>query len=70
MRASYERAIGWIADNDEPGEYDIDTMASLISVVLVADLWGKDPARVARDVVNRRKRAGNPPRRSPWEQRS
>lgn len=54
MRASYERAIEWIAENDETGETDPTVIADLISVVLVADLWGKEPLQVARAVINRR----------------
>jgi hypothetical protein len=56
--ARLDAAIDWIALNDEPGESDIDTVALQISVVLVADLWQREPAEIARKVLARRKRAG------------
>lgn len=57
-RPSYARAVDWIARNDEDvlmDESDIEEMSGLISVVLVADLWGKDPGVVARDVIKMRR---------------
>jgi hypothetical protein len=44
-------AIDWIALNDEPRESDIETAAMLISVVLVADLWQRQPEEIARKVA-------------------
>lgn len=55
MRASYKNAIAWIADNDETGEMDIEVISTLISVVLVADVWGKSAQKVAEDVIRLRK---------------
>lgn len=55
MRASYRHGVQWIADNDETMEMDPEAMQSLISVVLLADLFGKEPSKVAEDVVRRRK---------------
>lgn len=54
-RPSYRAAVRWIADNDEPAEREAETIAGLISVVLVADLFGVEPARVAGDVLKARK---------------
>lgn len=54
MRASYRSAVQWIADNDEPMIEDWRDMTDLLTVVLVADLFGKDARDVARDVVVRR----------------
>ena len=54
---SLDAAIDWIALNDEPGDTDIATVALLISVVLVADLWQREPEEIARKVLARRKRA-------------
>lgn len=51
-RAKYDDAIAWIAYNDEPTDMDLLTVADLISVQLVADVWGKTPDRVAQDVLN------------------
>jgi O-glycosyl hydrolase len=55
-RASYRDGIQWIAQNDEPGEMDPDCVAGFISVALLADLFGKDQAQVAADVVRVRVR--------------
>ena len=55
-RASYRHGIAWIAENDEPEDFDECVVARQISVVLVADLFDVDPDRVARDVVRFRKR--------------
>lgn len=53
--ASLDAAIDWIARNDEPGSINVDEMASLVSVLLVADLWSREPEEIARKVVARRK---------------
>ncbi|MBY0561501.1 hypothetical protein [Hyphomicrobium sp.] len=52
--ASYSQAISWIAENDEDAETDPEVIASLISVMMVADLWDKEPETVARDVLKKR----------------
>ena len=56
--ASLKKAIRWIADNDESGELDIEVMETLISVLLVADLFGKTPTEIATRVVKVRKAWG------------
>ncbi|HEY7195500.1 MAG TPA: hypothetical protein VH439_17285 [Gemmatimonadales bacterium] len=56
-RPSYLRAVEWIALNDEPTLTDAAELSELISVVLVADLWGKEPDDVARDVLQARAEA-------------
>ena len=54
---SYKKAVEWIATQDEPAEENVGEVASLISVCLVADLWGKGETTVAVDVLAyRRKR--------------
>lgn len=53
--ASLQRAITWIADNDETAETSVEEMAMLISVQLVADLWSREPEEIARRVLNRRR---------------
>lgn len=55
MRASYRKAIEWIALNDEPGEMNVEITSEMISVGLIADLFGKTQQEVARQVVKRRK---------------
>lgn len=50
-RASYQRAVEWIAYNDETACLNADEIEQFISVLLVADLWGKRPRKVADDVL-------------------
>ena len=55
VRASYREAVEWIAENDNAGNGDtLDEIAAYISTALVADLWRKDAADVARDIMRRR----------------
>lgn len=51
VRPSLRDAIQWIADNDETGETDIEVLETLISVMLVADLFGKSPVYIATRVM-------------------
>jgi hypothetical protein len=53
-RASYRDGIAWIALNDEPTEMDAQVVGGFISTILLADLFGVEPARVAEDVVRYR----------------
>jgi hypothetical protein len=55
-RASYRFVVAWIADNDEPNDFDPASVGGYISTLLLADLFGKDPATVAADVVRYRHR--------------
>lgn len=57
-RASYRFGIHWIAVNDEPEELEVETIAELISVMLLADLFGKHTHDVARAIVRERRRMG------------
>jgi hypothetical protein len=57
-RASYRAGVAWIGENDEPGEADPEAVAELISVMLLADLFDVEPARVASDVLAYRTRHG------------
>jgi len=52
--ASYRFGVAWIAENDEPLERDVDQIDGFVSTLLLADLFGKDPAVVARDVLRYR----------------
>jgi len=52
-RASYREGVAWIAMNDEPGATTEET-AGLISVALLADLFGATSERVAKDVMRYR----------------
>jgi len=60
-RASYREAVQWIASNDAPGDDDaleVEAVRGYISTCLVADLFGVEAERVARDVVRARERDG------------
>lgn len=57
-RASYREAVDWIAQNDSAGDCDAceePVVAAYPTTVLVADIFGLDAQRVARDVVRRRR---------------
>lgn len=53
----YRQAVQWIADNDETAEQDPNVMKDLISVLLVADLFGVSPETVAQEIVAYRREA-------------
>jgi hypothetical protein len=51
----YKFAIQWIALNDANGDDQApEQLAGYVSVVLVADIYGKDQDEVAKDVYNLR----------------
>lgn len=56
IRPGYREAIRWIAYNDDVDLGNADT-GWIISICLVADLWCKDQADVAKAVENERKRS-------------
>ena len=55
-RASYRMGVRWIALNDEPTETEMEWVQGFISVCLLADLFGKSTAEVARDVLRYREK--------------
>ncbi len=55
-RASYREGVAWIGHNDEPDENDPEIVQGLISVLLLADLFGVEPEKVAKDVLAFRKK--------------
>jgi hypothetical protein len=61
-RASYREGVDWIALNDNahddgPGNPDGErNVAGYISALMLADLFGVEPERVARDVMRRRRK--------------
>ncbi len=55
-RPRYRDGVQWIADNDEGGNMDPESVAGQISTLLLADLFGVEPERVAKDVVKARAR--------------
>lgn len=54
-RASYKFGVAWIALNDDEAETDLETIASQISVVLLADLFEVEAAKVAAHVLKLRR---------------
>ena len=60
--ASYKDAVKWIADEDAVGdtpksmtfEQAFDAVDNILTVALVADVWGLQPQRLAVDVVKAR----------------
>lgn len=50
-------ALEWIAGNDEGAELDPAVIAESVTLLLVADLWKKEPDELARKVVRLRRRA-------------
>lgn len=48
---SYRFGVEWIATNDDPTERDPDNIKSYISTLLLADLYGRTPESVARDIA-------------------
>jgi hypothetical protein len=58
-RASYREAVEWIALNDSAGDDDPpEILSGLVTVCLIADLFGESTERVARDVIRVRRREG------------
>lgn len=55
-RPSYKFAIQWIEDNDDCTGDGPEDLQGYLTVALVADLFGVGQEKVARDVINRRKR--------------
>lgn len=54
-RASYRHAVEWIAYNDDDACMEEEIVREQVTVLLVADLFGVDSERVARDVMRKRK---------------
>lgn len=53
-KPTYQNAINWIALNDEPNCLNPRTVSQLISVVLVAAIFGATETQVAYDVLSAR----------------
>lgn len=57
--AKYKDAVAWIAYNDEDSlrtPDDLPTIEGMLTVLLVADLWGKPQREVARAVLRERQK--------------
>ena len=55
MHVPIGRAIAWIAMNDEDALMDIEQVAYQPTVLLVADLFDKQPEDIAERIVKYRK---------------
>lgn len=55
----YRFAVAWIAENDETAETDLKAVSEQVTVLMLADMTGKDPEVVARDVLKARWNAPN-----------
>lgn len=53
-RASFTQAVKWIAFNDEPGEKDEQQIADSVTVMLIADIFGRPAQEVGRRVLRER----------------
>jgi hypothetical protein len=62
----YEYAIVWIACNDDNAETDLDVIKEQITVLMVADMFDRDPDEVAVDVLNSRRKAFDHPGNPNW----
>lgn len=56
VRPSYKRAVEFVALNDEPSDYDEDSISGYISTIAVAVAFGKDPMEVAQAVLRVREK--------------
>lgn len=55
-RASYRKGVEWIALNDEPEDFDPESISEYISTSLLAFLFGKDEIEVGRAIVRYREK--------------
>jgi hypothetical protein len=55
-RASYREGVAWIALNDEPEDFDIESVSGYVSTLLLAALFGKSEYEVAAAIVLYRER--------------
>jgi len=54
--AAYNRAIEFIAFNDEPGESDFEVLTGYISVMCAAEILQVTLERIVTDVLDMRRR--------------
>ena len=54
--AAYKDGVQWIADNDDANLGEPDDGGYIVTIMLVANIFGKDPDKVYKDVVARRKK--------------
>jgi len=54
MRKNYASSVDWIADNDQPDDFNMQTIAALGTVELLAFVYRKTRRRVVLDVLEHR----------------
>jgi hypothetical protein len=54
QRPRYFDGVDWIACNDEPTDFEPDSIKGYTSTLLLADLFGANPYSVAVDIACRR----------------
>ncbi len=58
-RASYREAVEWIAWNDDGADGpNVEVIDAYVSTALVADLFGVETMKVARDIARHREKNG------------
>lgn len=58
----YRYGVMWVALNDEPLDESVDSVKGYVSTLLLADLYNKEPVKVAEDIVNYRLSVPEPTR--------
>lgn len=53
MKPSYRRALEWLLQNDDLECLTDPEGVETVAIALVADLWGKTPGIVMRDLAKR-----------------
>ena len=51
----YLKGIEWIAFNDEPEEFDLEIISSMLTVVLLSEVFNISPEDIAQDILKYRK---------------
>lgn len=54
---SYQKAVRWIALNDEPQTTELRSVAVQTTVLMLADVYRRLPVDIALDVITERERA-------------
>ena len=51
---TYEKAVNWIAYEDDSECLDEKEIAQYLTTTLVADVWRVDPNKLAKEILRRR----------------
>lgn len=56
-KQGYKFGVEWIAVNDSPNDGDdLEAVATYVSTLLLADLFGKEASKVAADILRYRQK--------------